>query len=90
MKKLWKYLSYDVEISMLFNPREVEEVTLYWISNYANYYEDPSLFHPHITVGFGETCKFQLPIDFTASKIALCHLGNYCTCRKVILSSELG
>ncbi len=89
MKKLWKYLSYDVEISLLFNPPEVEEVTLYWISNYANHYHDPSLFNPHITVGFGETGKFQLPIDFTASKIALCQLGNYCTCRKVIDFSGL-
>jgi len=89
MKKLWKYLSYDVEISMLFNPPEVEEATLYWIRNYANYYENPLLFQPHITVGFGETDKFQFPINFTASEIALCQLGNYCTCRKVILSTDL-
>jgi 2'-5' RNA ligase len=89
MKKLWNYLSYDVEISMLFNPPEVEEVTLYWIKNYANYYYNPSLFHPHITVGFGETAQFQMPIDFTASQIALCQLGNYCTCRKVIISSDI-
>lgn len=89
MKRLWDYLSYDVEISMLFNPPEVEEVTLYWIKGYAKKYDSPSSFHPHITVGFGETDKFQLPIDFTASKIALCQLGNYCTCRKVIISSDL-
>lgn len=86
MKKLWDNLFYDVEISMLFNPPEVEEVTLYWIKNYANHYFDPSLFHPHITVGFGETDQFQMPINFTASQIALCQLGNYCTCRKVIIS----
>jgi len=90
MKKLWKYLSYDVAASMLFNPPEVEEETLYWIRNYANNYEDPTLFDPHITVGMGETDKFQMPIHFSASEIALCQLGNYCTCRKVILSSELG
>jgi len=89
MKKLWKYLSYDAKISMLFNPPEVEEVTLYWIKNYAKKREDPSLFCPHMTVGFGETDRFQLPIEFTASKIALCQLGNYCTCRKVIISSDL-
>ena len=63
MKKLWSYLSYDVDISMLFNPPEVEEVTLYWIRNYAKNYNDPSLFQPHITVGFGETDTFQLPVD---------------------------
>ena len=89
MKKLWNYLSYDVEISMLFNPHEVEEVTFYWIKNYAKKYYNPSSFHPHITTGFGETNKFQLPIKFTASKIALCQLGNYCTCKKVISSFNL-
>lgn len=90
MKKLWKYLSYDVEMSMLFNPPEVNKETLYWIRNYANNYEDPSLFDPHITVGLGKTGHFQTPISFSASEIALCQLGNYCTCRKVILTSELG
>jgi hypothetical protein len=89
MKRLWSYLSYDVEISMLFNPPEVEEVTLYWIRNYAEKYNDPSTFQPHITVGFGETDAFQLPVDFTASTIAVCQLGNYCTCRKIIITSEL-
>jgi hypothetical protein len=89
MQKLWKYLSYDVEISMLFNPPEVKEETLFWIKNYANKYDDPSLFDPHITVGFGETDKFRMPVDFTASALALCHLGNYNTCRKVIFSFDL-
>ncbi|MFC1787460.1 hypothetical protein ACFLY8_05465 [Halobacteriota archaeon] len=89
MNRLWNYLFYDVEISMLFNPPEVEEVTLYYIKNYEKKFNNPLSFHPHITVGFGETDKFQLPIDFTASKIALCQLGNYCTCRKIIISSDL-
>ena len=89
MKKLWNYLSYDVNTSMLFNPPEVEEVTLFWIKNYQNHYHDPSLFHPHITVGFGESVQLQMPIDFTASMIVLCQLGNFCTCRKTIISSVI-
>lgn len=89
MKKLWPYLSYDVENSMFFNPSEIKKETLYWVKSYAQKYENPSLFQPHITIGFGEIDKFQLPINFTASKIALCQLGNYCTCRKVIISFDL-
>jgi len=89
MKRLWNYLSYNVEKLMLFNPNKVEEGSLYWIKNYAKNYNNPSLFHPHITVGFGETDKFQMPIAFTASKIALCQLGNNCTCKKVISSFDL-
>lgn len=90
MRRLWKYLNYDVKIPMLYNPPEVEEITLYWIKNYAKKYDDPSTFYPHITVGFGETNKFKFPIEFTASKLAICQLGNYCTCRKVITFIDLG
>lgn len=90
MKKLWNFLSYDVKIPMLFNPPEVEEVTLYWIKHYDEKYHNPSLFNPHITVGFGETDKFHFPIQFTTSKLAMCQLGNYCTCRKVLMSHSLG
>jgi len=89
MKRLWNYLSYDVDTSMLFNPSEVEEVTLFWIKNYQNHYHDPSIFHPHITVGFGESTQLQGPVAFSASKIALCQLGNYCTCRKVIITLDI-
>lgn len=89
MKRLWDYLSYDVEISMLFNPPEIEEVTLHWIKNYHKHHENPSKFQPHITAGFGETDKFKFPIKFKASKLAMCQLGNYCTCRKVMISKEL-
>lgn len=89
MKRLWDYLSYDVTKTMLFNPSEVEDVTLFWIKDYARKFYDPSLFQPHITVGYGESSPPSLPIDFTASQIALCQLGNYCTCREVISCFEL-
>lgn len=89
MKSLWSYLSYHVERSMLFNPPEVEEVTFSWIKSYAKKYNNPSLFNPHITVGFGETDKFKFPVSFTASTLALCQLGNYCTCRRVLFSTTL-
>jgi len=88
MKRLWKYLSYDVEASMLFNPSEIEDVTFSWIKGYADKYENPLSFHPHVTVGFGETDEFEFPVEFTASRIALCQLGNYCTCRKILAFSD--
>ena len=89
MNKLWKYLSYDVDTSMFYNPEEVEEVTTYWVKKYADKHENPFLFHPHITVGFGHTDKFEFPMEFKVSTLALCQLGNYCTCRKVLSSTEL-
>jgi len=89
MQRLAPYLTYDVIIDMVFSPPEVEEATLFWIRNYP---EKSSFenFSPHITIGFGETDKVEVPIKFAASKLALCHLGNYCTCRKVLVSTELG
>jgi 2'-5' RNA ligase len=48
-------------------------------------------YHPHITIGDGNFKKvsLDLPINFKASKIALYHLGNHCTCRKVIYEMSL-
>jgi 2'-5' RNA ligase len=89
MEKLAPYLTYDVTTGMLFSPPEVDEETLFWIKNYP---EKSSFenFSPHITIGFGETDTVEVPITFPASKLALCHLGNHCTCRKVLVSTEPG
>ncbi len=89
MQRLTPYFTYDVTTAMLFSPLEVEQATLFWIKSYP---EKSSFenFSPHITIGFGETDKVKVPIKFAASKLALCHLGNHCTCRKVLVSTELG
>jgi 2'-5' RNA ligase len=89
MQRLAPYFTYDVTRPRLFSPPEVEEATLFWIKNYP---EKSSFekFSPHITIGFGETNKVGLPIKFAASKLALCHLGNHCTCRKILVSTGLG
>jgi len=55
MQKLRHLLSYEVEASMFFNPPEVEDVTFTWIRGYGDKHDNPSAFHPHMTVGFGET-----------------------------------
>lgn len=89
MKTLWKYLSYDMDASMFYNPPEVEEVSFGWVKGYAKKYTDASRYHPHLSLGIGETNKFTFPIDFTASKLALCQLGNYCTCRNVLAKFDL-
>lgn len=89
MKKFRKYLSYDVNIPMLYNPQEVEEISMSWVREYAKKYENPALFTPHITIWLGKIDTNFFPFDFSASKIALCQLGNYCTCKKIFASFEL-
>jgi len=88
MEKLAEYFSYDVTSDMIYSTGEVGESTLLWIKSYR---EKSSFagFSPHITIGYGEVNDFLFPIKFTASKLALCHLGNHCTCRKILASIEL-
>jgi len=87
MTRLSPYLSYDATTNMCFSPPPVVEKTLTWINNYRN--ASFESFYPHITLGISKLENRKLNIDFVVSKLAVCHLGNYCTCRKVIISSDL-
>ena len=87
MSKLKKYLSYDVEKPMFYT--EVDEGTLKWVRNYAKKHNDSSLFNPHITLGIGIAKEINSPIKFSTSNLAICHLGNYCTCKNILTSIKL-
>jgi len=88
MHRLAPYFSYDVKADMVLSSTETGESTLDWIKNYP---EKSSFekFFPHITIGYGEINNFSFPKKFTISKLALCHLGNHCTCRKILASTNL-
>ena len=88
MQKLAPYFSYDVRAEMVLSSSETSESTLDWIKNYP---EKSSFekFSPHITIGYGEINNVSFPIKFAASKLALCRLGNHCTCRKILASANL-
>lgn len=87
-KGLEPYLSFNATAGTVYNPSEVGETTLDWINNYKSKASFEN-FSPHITVGYGETDVISLPVKFTASTLALCHLGNHCTCRDILTSVEL-
>jgi len=88
MENLAPYFSYDVTSDMIYAGAEVEESTLLWIKSYPAK-SSFSNFSPHITIGYGEMNNFSFPIKFGVSRLALCHLGNHCTCREIILSIKL-
>ncbi len=46
-------------------------------------------YNPHITLGLGKLEGVKFPIEFTADKLALCHLGDNYTCVKILWSTEL-
>jgi 2'-5' RNA ligase len=87
MDGLSPYLGSDVTADMTAD-KEVAESTLAWIKNYRakSSFEN---FWPHITIGYGRTGKAGFPIKFSASKLAMCHLGNHCTCRRVLFFAEV-
>ncbi|MBU4369808.1 2'-5' RNA ligase family protein [Patescibacteria group bacterium] len=78
-------LSYDATIDMCFFPPPIVLETLFWINNYREKFSFEN-FHPHITLGISKLSDKELNINFVASKVAICHLGNYCTCRKILHS----
>lgn len=85
MTRLLPYLSYDTTIDMYFSPPVVVPKTVFWINNYKKKFSFEN-FYPHITLGISKLNDKELNINFVASKIAICHLGNYCTCRKILHS----
>ncbi len=46
-------------------------------------------FLPHITLHTTDIGSSQLPIDFTADRLALSHNGNYNTCQKILFEYRL-
>ena len=89
MGQLGPYLSHEVTRDMLYSSGEIRESTLLWIKNYRDKSSFANFF-PHITIGYGRIENGPFPIRFGASQLALCHLGNHCTCRKILLSTRLG
>ena len=70
---------------MVLGEGEVAESTLLWIKNFSTESSFEKFF-PHITIGFGATKALDLPIEFAPVRLAMCHLGNHCTCKKILTS----
>ena len=78
--KLSGFLKYDGEGGLLGKP---EGFSIPYINGFK---EDASFekFFPHITLGHGKKRQIEGQIKFTASKISVCQLGEYCTCKKIL------
>ena len=78
----------NVQAEMFFSPPKVADISTTWVRDYPDD-ERPEDFRPHITLGEGEVLQPHEPIVFFAERLALCHMGNYCTCRKVLFDTKL-
>ena len=59
-----------------------------WVTDYGRA-SAGAAFRPHITLGHAATLPPVEPLTFTATTIAACHLGRFCTCRRVLRRWDL-
>jgi 2'-5' RNA ligase len=88
VKAMRSFFSRDVTSDMICDD-VVTPSTLEWIRSYpvkASF----DHFAPHITVGYGVArTDLPFPHPFRATRLALCHLGNHCTCRRILVWADL-
>jgi 2'-5' RNA ligase len=68
--------------------QSIPDSTIDYVDNFCRQ-SSGSNFGPHITLGFGDVKLQQKPFTFTASRIAICHLGELNTCRRVLYEQRL-
>ena len=90
MNELTPLFSYNVTEDILSKKEDedIDEITI----DYIKHFPSESSFRnytSHITVGSGDMVFKPPKISFSVFKLALCHLGNFCTCRKILLSYNL-
>jgi len=83
MRKFRSVLSYDVTVEMFAGPDDIEATTLEWVGDYPSGAAFDN-FSPHITIGYGGLSVQSISLMGGAAELAICHLGNHCTCRKVL------
>ena len=79
----------DVTKEMFYSPPTVNAVPQWWVKDFVRT-KILENYHPHITLGMGVLLGLNLPISFIASRLALCHLGTHCTCKKILTEFKLG
>ena len=80
---LGSLIRYDTVQEDLYDAPSESMSALKWINSFIS--EQVGLkFWPHITLGHGTTGDKQEMFTFTPDRLAICHLGKHCTCRKVL------
>ncbi len=75
---------------MFYNPLKVSMEEFSYIDQFPQV-AGLAKFYPHFTLGLGKIVKsgVNFPIEFKPARLAICHLGDYYTCRKILWSKEL-
>jgi hypothetical protein len=81
-------LTQDASNEALADAPPIESSSINWINHFIPQHCFDH-FWPHITLGFGEPLKPFQPFSFKASRLAICHLGNHCTCKNILREAIL-
>ena len=88
-KYLFKYKS-DQNMFYIKDEEGFSDTSMRWVDTlYLTKYKNIDKYHPHISLKCQNPKYNNFPIKFTADRIALCHLGNHCTCRKILWEGKL-
>ena len=81
-------LTQDADDAAINDSPPISSDAVHWINHYI---PDRCFdaFWPHITLGFGDPPATFQPISFFASRLAICHLGNHCTCSTILAETSL-
>lgn len=82
------YFRFEATAAAFAGFPSVEPTSVDWVNAYrtAASFER---FSPHTTLGIGTVESAPLPLSSDAGRLALCHLGNYCTCRTILFETAL-
>jgi 2'-5' RNA ligase len=59
-----------------------------WVSSFRRA-SSFDAFTPHLTLGHAEITPTIEPFDFIPTRLAVCHLGRFCTCQRVLAEWRL-
>jgi 2'-5' RNA ligase len=88
MKRMLDHFTYDVTADMVLSEGQVGSSCLLWIKGYRQH-SSFERFFPHITIGFGQAEGGTFPMRFKVPQLALCRLGNNCTCKQILVAMPL-
>jgi|SRR3989344_3419807 len=88
MKQFEHLVSYDVTPEDFYD-KNVRNRTVAWVRDFKQNAAFDNYF-PHITLGTSQQVDRQEALNFMANRLAICHLGEYNTCRKILFETSLG
>jgi len=83
-----KILVNKVDSSSFSGEENVTQDSINWVNDYFTTHSLEN-FNPHITLGTGSFTEKFKQFNATFKRLAICHLGNYCTCRTILFETQL-